>query len=172
MEGLGVTNFPRDLTEWFYTQDAVFATLYALLALRLGVEVYRSEQKDVLNKFKGWVTIFATVGCIARVFYVVLVDLVAELPPWVGHWLRAFNEIAWFGAFCVLIVFWWELLTTVKKHTVTVVAFQRRLVVIILGFAVLRFARLAFEILEMKPLYIAFKAACCVYIGCLIGLGK
>jgi hypothetical protein len=44
VEGVGVDNFPPDLSSWFYFQHVVFVGLYAFLALRVFVQVRPRER--------------------------------------------------------------------------------------------------------------------------------
>jgi len=50
VEGLGINNFPPDLSVWFWVQDIVFLVLYALLSVRLALEIARNAQDRSVNQ--------------------------------------------------------------------------------------------------------------------------
>ena len=71
----------------------MFLILYAALTLRLGLTAARTF-REIGYTGKGVIAEWVLLGCIVRIVYIVLVDLVSIAPQSLAYTLRAINEVA------------------------------------------------------------------------------
>ena len=99
-------------------------------------------------------------GCVVRLCYVDLVDLVPSIPLEVAFTLRAMKEILWFCAFAFLVYYWVEVQNTMRLRLKNVEVERCTMLCAVAAFASIRMAQVVAESLRADTVVAVAKAAC------------